>query len=221
MTVSSPTPWRRAATADLRRRLTDLAAGRLEAGAALLRRYGRRVQGNGRTLVLGGVRSGKSRHAEELMAGHRHVLYLATGLPPSADDPEWASRIAAHRARRPPYWRTVETADLTGALREARAPVLIDCLGTWVSRVLDEVGAWQQEDGWQQRVDERLQAFVDTWQATTVPAVAVTNEVGSGVVPGTVSGRIFRDVLGSLNTAVAANSDTVRLVVAGRMLDLR
>ncbi|PXY26223.1 adenosylcobinamide kinase/adenosylcobinamide phosphate guanyltransferase [Prauserella sp. PE36] len=206
---------------DPRRRLTEAVAGRLEAGAALLRRYGRRAQGNGRTLILGGVRSGKSRHAEQLMARHPYVVYVAAGLPPSDDDPEWAARVAAHRARRPVSWRTVETADLAGALREARSPVLIDCLGTWVSRVLDEVGAWQQEDGWEARLDERLQTFVDVWQATTVPVVAVSNEVGSGVVPPTVSGRIFRDVLGALNTAVAAHSDTVRLVVAGRALDLR
>ncbi|WP_106178346.1 bifunctional adenosylcobinamide kinase/adenosylcobinamide-phosphate guanylyltransferase [Prauserella shujinwangii] len=205
---------------DRRRRLADLAAGRLETAAALLRRYGRRGEGHGRVLVLGGVRSGKSRHAEQLMSRHNHVVYVAAGLPPSADDPEWAARVAAHRARRPPHWRTVETDDLTGTLRELTTPVLIDCLGTWVSRVLDEVGAWQQEDGWQERVDERLQAFVDTWRATTVPVVAVSNEVGSGVVPPTPAGRIFRDVLGSLNTAVAAESHSVRLVVAGRVIHI-
>ncbi|MBK1786921.1 bifunctional adenosylcobinamide kinase/adenosylcobinamide-phosphate guanylyltransferase [Prauserella cavernicola] len=206
---------------DPRRRLTDAVAGRLESGAAALRRYGRRVQGTGRTLILGGVRSGKSRHAEQLMTRHPHVVYIAAGLPPSDEDPEWAARVAAHRARRPVSWRTVETSDLASALRDARSPVLIDCLGTWASRVLDEVGAWDQQDGWEARLDERLQAFVDIWQSTTVPVVAVSNEVGSGVVPPTPSGRIFRDVLGALNTAVAAHSDDVRLVVAGRVLDLR
>lgn len=203
------------------RRLAEAVATRLEAGAALLRRYGRRATGHGRVLILGGVRSGKSRHAEQLMARYNSVNYVAAGLPPSDDDPEWAARVAAHRARRPAHWRTIETSDLTSALAGANGPMLIDCLGTWVSRVLDEVGAWEREEGWERGVDERLQSFVDVWQATRVPVVAVSNEVGSGVVPPTPAGRIFRDVLGSLNTAVAANADTVRLVVAGRTLDLR
>ncbi|MFC4000543.1 bifunctional adenosylcobinamide kinase/adenosylcobinamide-phosphate guanylyltransferase [Prauserella oleivorans] len=205
---------------DPRRRLLEFVADRLETGAALLRGYGRRFPGPSRTLVLGGVRSGKSRHAEQLMSRYPHVTYVASGLPPSDDDPEWAARIAAHRARRPAHWRTVETADLTSALRESTTPVLIDCLGTWLSRVLDEVGAWHQQDGWQQRVDERLLAFVDAWRQATVPVVAVSNEVGSGVVPHTASGRIFRDVLGALNTEVASHSESVRLVVAGRALTL-
>lgn len=202
----------------LSRRLAASAADGLEAGAAFLRRYS--VAGGGRTLVLGGVRSGKSRHAEELMARHGEVVYVAAGHPPSDDDPEWAARVAAHRERRPAHWRTVETADLAGALRETTSPTLIDCLGTWLSRVLDEVGAWEDRAGWRHRVDERLGEFVETWTATTVPVVAVSNEVGSGVVPPTPSGRIFRDVLGALNTAVAAESHSVRLVVAGQVLDL-
>ncbi len=105
-------------------------------------------------------------------------------------------------------------------MRAATGPVLIDCLGTWVSRVLDEVGAWDQSDGWQQRLDTRLLAFVEAWRATTVPVVSVSNEVGSGVVPHTQAGRVFRDVLGALNTNIAAHSDSVRLVVAGRAITL-
>lgn len=210
-------------TNDSRRRFADVAnvvADRLEAGATMLRRFGRGAGGNGRVLVLGGVRSGKSRYAEQLMAGYNHVTYVAGGPPPTDDDPEWAARVAAHRARRPAHWRTVENADLAGTLRSTTVPMLVDCLGTWLSRVLDEVGAWQQEQGWQQRVDERLQDVVDAWRTTTVPIVAVSNEVGSGVVPATVSGRIFRDVLGALNTAVAAESHSVRLLVAGRVVRL-
>lgn len=170
--------------------------------------------------MLGGVRSGKSRYAERLAEEHASVVYIAAGMPPSDDDPEWSARVAAHRARRPAHWTTVETGDVASALREADAPVLIDCLGTWLTRVLDESGAWEQRDGWQQRVDERLGAFTEAWRQTEVPAVAVSNEVGSGIVPSTASGRIFRDVLGALNTAVATHSDHVRLVVAGRVLTL-
>lgn len=203
-----------------RRRVTEFVANRLEVGAALLRSYGRRARGGGRTLVLGGVRSGKSRHAEELMSGYRYVTYVAGSAPPTGDDPEWAARVAAHRARRPAHWRTIETLDIAGTLRQVTSPVLIDCLGTWLARVLGEVGAWEQRPGWQRAVDERLQDFVDAWQTTTVPVVAVSNEVGSGVVPATHSGRVFRDVLGALNTAVAAGADSVRLVVAGRVVHL-
>ncbi|WP_020666828.1 bifunctional adenosylcobinamide kinase/adenosylcobinamide-phosphate guanylyltransferase [Amycolatopsis nigrescens] len=198
-------------------KLTQRLAALLEMVARLLRRYAR---GDQKVLVLGGVRSGKSRHAERLMTRHPEVVYVAAGLPPSEDDPEWAARVAAHRARRPANWRTLETSDLAKVLREASRPLLIDCLGTWLSRVLDEVGAWQQTEGWELRLDERLEDFLAAWAGAHVPVVAVSNEVGSGVVPGTVAGRLFRDVLGALNTRVAAGSDSVRLVVAGRLLEL-
>ncbi|MBB3052182.1 adenosylcobinamide kinase/adenosylcobinamide-phosphate guanylyltransferase [Prauserella isguenensis] len=212
-------------TNDAKRRLAESAARRLEAAASALRGRGqptKRVNDvdGGKTLVLGGVRSGKSRYAEELAGRYPAVTYIAAGMPPSDDDPEWSARVAAHRARRPSHWTTVETGDVTAALRDADSPVLIDCLGTWLTRVLDESGAWEQRDGWQQRVDERLGAFADAWRQAAVPAIAVSNEVGSGVVPASASGRIFRDVLGALNTAVATHSDAVRLIVAGRVLTL-
>ncbi|WP_370947530.1 bifunctional adenosylcobinamide kinase/adenosylcobinamide-phosphate guanylyltransferase [Amycolatopsis sp. cg5] len=198
-------------------KLTLRLAALLETAARTLRSYGRE---DGKVLVLGGVRSGKSRHAEDLMTRHGNVVYVAAGLPPTDDDPEWAARVAAHRARRPSTWRTVETSDLTSVLRSARSPLLIDCLGTWLSRVLDEVGAWEQRKGWERRLDDRLEDFLAAWASAGVPIVAVSNEVGSGVVPATFSGRLFRDVLGTLNSRVAAESDRVRLVVAGRALDL-
>lgn len=198
-------------------KLTHRLAGYLESAARLLRRYGRE---DGKVLILGGVRSGKSRHAEELIARHPHVVYVAAGLPTTADDPEWAARVAAHQARRPAGWRTIETSDLTTVLRNATSPLIIDCLGTWLTRVLDEVGAWEQRRGWERRLDDVLEDFLAAWASVRVPVVAVSNEVGSGVVPATVSGRLFRDVLGTLNNRVAAESDRVLLVVAGRVLDL-
>ncbi|MFF1609700.1 bifunctional adenosylcobinamide kinase/adenosylcobinamide-phosphate guanylyltransferase [Amycolatopsis sp. NPDC058278] len=185
--------------------------------ARALRRYGR---DEGKVLVLGGVRSGKSRHAERLVAHHPHLIYVAPGLPAGEDDPEWAARVAAHQARRPANWKTVETTDLAGILRTATEPLLIDCLGTWLSRVLDDVGAWRQKPGWEHRLDDRLEDFLAAWAAARVPVVAVSNEVGSGVVPATSSGRLFRDVLGALNNRVSADADRVVLVVAGRALDL-
>ncbi|MGH3520743.1 MAG: bifunctional adenosylcobinamide kinase/adenosylcobinamide-phosphate guanylyltransferase [Haloechinothrix sp.] len=174
----------------------------------------------GKVLVLGGARSGKSGHAERLISRYPEVTYLATGNPTSADDPEWAERIRLHRERRPARWRTVETADPAAVLRESRTPVLLDCLATWLDRVLDDAGAWQETEGWQQRVEDRVTEFLDAWRAATVPIIAVSNEVGSGVVPATPSGRVFRDVLGSLNSRVAEHADRVLLVVAGRALDL-
>ncbi|WP_134662570.1 MULTISPECIES: bifunctional adenosylcobinamide kinase/adenosylcobinamide-phosphate guanylyltransferase [unclassified Amycolatopsis] len=198
-------------------KLTHRLAGSLETLAQALRRYGR---DDGKVLVLGGVRSGKSRHAERLVAHHPHLVYVAPGLPPSAEDPEWAARVEAHRARRPRHWTTVETTDLATVLRNATSPLLIDCLGTWLSRVLDEVGAWSGKKGWERRLDDRLEDFLAAWSQARVPIVAVSNEVGSGVVPATVSGRLFRDVLGALNNRVSADSDRVSLIVAGRALDL-
>ena len=205
--------------------LTELVAGRLEAAARAVRAYGDGSSGGPadaatKVLILGGVRSGKSHEAERLIARHSEVTYVAGGLPPSQEDPDWAARVAAHRARRPAHWHTVEGADLADTLRAATTPVLIDCLGTWLSRELDELGAWQQEQGWQQRVDDRLADVVDAYSRARVPIIAVSNEVGSGVVPGTTPGRVFRDVLGALNSQISTRSDTVLLAVAGRILEL-
>jgi adenosylcobinamide kinase/adenosylcobinamide-phosphate guanylyltransferase len=173
-----------------------------------------------RTLITGGVRSGKSRFAESL-AGAGAVRYIAPGYPPG-DDVEWAARVAAHRARRPPHWETVETIDVAGALGAASAAdvLLVDCLTTWLSRHLDEAGAWTDAPDWSERVDAATDALIAAWTGCVASAVAVTNEIGLGVVPATASGRLFRDRLGSLNQRIAAASDRVYLVVVGRVLDL-
>jgi adenosylcobinamide kinase/adenosylcobinamide-phosphate guanylyltransferase len=173
-----------------------------------------------RTLVLGGVRSGKSLLAEQLFAADSHVTYVATGYVPDAHDEEWSQRVARHRARRPSHWRTLETTDLGAALRGATGPVIIDCLGMWMNSVLSRCGAWDEAPGWQAAVDRHVDSFVEAWHAVAVPVVAVSNEVGSGVVPGTWSGRVFRDQLGRLNTRISTASERVLLVVAGRVLDL-
>ncbi|GLY65944.1 bifunctional adenosylcobinamide kinase/adenosylcobinamide-phosphate guanylyltransferase [Amycolatopsis taiwanensis] len=196
--------------------LTQRLAASLEATARLLRRGG-----DTKVLVLGGVRSGKSRHAERLMAPHPEVVYVAPGPPAGNGDPEWAERIARHRARRPGNWRTLETTDLATTLRKASRPLLIDCLGTWVSQVLGEVGAWDAADGWELRLDERMEDFLAAFSAAHVPVVVVSNEAGMGVVPATFSGRVFRDVLGTLNNRVGALVDSVQLVMAGRVVRLR
>ena len=180
-----------------------------------------------RTLVTGGVRSGKSTISENLvteaaalLASDVPVTYVATG--PSADDPDWADRIATHRGRRPDSWRTVETTDLASTLDSLTGPALIDCLGTWLTAVLDELDVWDApRENWQPTLHERTGAVVAAWSRCPHDVVAVTNEVGWGVVSEHRSGRIFADELGLLNQDIARASDSVLLVVAGHILPLR
>ena len=172
-----------------------------------------------RILVTGGVRSGKSLHAEQLLAGRQQVAYVAPGPLPGDDDPEWAARVADHQRRRAAHWRTVETTDLPAAI-EPGVPTLVDCLGTWVTAVVDELGGWDREhEAWRPELERRLAALVAAVRASD-DIVLVTNEVGLGVVPAYASGRIFRDLLGTVNQQVAAACDEVHLCVAGRVLRL-
>jgi adenosylcobinamide kinase/adenosylcobinamide-phosphate guanylyltransferase len=173
-----------------------------------------------RTLVLGGSASGKSALAEDLLAARPAVTYVATGPAPSGSDGEWAERVRAHRERRPPWWRTAETADAAGVLGSAPEPVLMDAVGTWLTGVLDRAGAWEGDAGWRAAVDGEVAALVDAWRARTGVAVAVSDEVGWGVVPETPAGRLFRAELGRVNRLLAAESEQVLLVVAGRVVEL-
>ena len=175
----------------------------------------------GRTLVLGGARSGKSHHAEQLLARARTVDYVACGAAPGDDDPEWAQRVDLHRSRRPASWTTVETLDLAGVLGRKGSPVLVDCLTTWLAGVMDECGVWTEAPGADADLAARVDAVVDAWARTRRRVVGVSNEVGSGIVPDTPSGRRFRDELGVLNARIAAVSDRVVLVTAGLPQRLR
>lgn len=156
------------------------------------------------TLVLGGARSGKSAVAER-RAGDGPVTYIATWL--SDDDRDMAARVAAHQARRPAGWSTVETSDLVGAVRGAGAgTLLVDSLTTWVAGAtgfaVDAAGlclALGSHDG---------------------DVIVVGDEVGLGVHPSSEDGRRFRDALGLVNQAVSAVADEALLVVAGRVLRL-
>ena len=172
-------------------------------------------------LVLGGARSGKSERAELRLAGEPEVTYVATGRH-GADDPDWAARVAAHRARRPPWWRTAETTDLAGLLGTARGALLIDGIGTWLAAAMDECGAWDSPGGGagREKLAGRIAELVGAWRQTDAYVVAVSDETGLGVVPATPAGRLFRDELGRLNQALAAESEEAELVVAGRILPL-
>lgn len=178
-----------------------------------------------RTLVLGGARSGKSTRAEQLLADHDDVLYVATAGRRDGDQ-EWAQRIELHRERRPAGWRTLETCDLVAVLGDDAdpAPVLIDCLALWLTAVMDEQGAWEDDswfDGGERAVQGRCEELAEAWRGTRRRVVAVSNEVGMGVVPATAAGRRFRDTLGRLNMAVANVSERVELVVAGQVVPVK
>ena len=149
---------------------------------------------------------------------------------PRPGEAEWAARVAAHRARRPAGWTTVETCELEPLLRTPGPPLLIDCLSLWLTEAMDRVGAWADRDwdapdtppgGARAALAERTAALVAAFRETPRTVVAVSNEVGSGVVPGTVAGRRFRDELGRLNAAVAAECDQVLLMTAGLAQRLR
>lgn len=172
-----------------------------------------------RVLLLGGARSGKSTAAERMLAEVPDVVYVATGHP-AGDDPEWAERVALHQARRPASWRTVETIDLVPLLRADGPPLLVDCLTLWLSRTMDAADVWS-DPARVAEVEQRIDELAAAWADSSRNVVAVSNEVGSGVVPATESGRLFRDLMGRLNTAIAAASDQVLLSVAGRILPLQ
>ena len=164
------------------------------------------------TLVLGGARSGKSRHAEALIeALPPPWAYIATA---QAWDDEMTARIAEHRARRPADWITLDAPlDLPGAIRglpEGR-PVLVDCLTLWLTNLMLSGADWRAEGA-------RLAAAV---AAQRSPVVLVTNEVGAGIVPENRLAREFRDAAGWLNQTVAGACDGVVLCVAGHPIKVK
>ncbi|WRZ93345.1 bifunctional adenosylcobinamide kinase/adenosylcobinamide-phosphate guanylyltransferase [Streptomyces sp. NBC_01007] len=176
-----------------------------------------------RTLVLGGARSGKSVEAERRMEAFPDVLYVATGGARGGDS-EWAQRVSAHRERRPGSWQTVETCDLVPLLAEDGPPLLVDCLSLWLTDAMDSVNAWDDAEwsgGGERALRARVEELVGAVRNTRRTVVAVSNEVGSGIVPATASGRRYRDELGRLNAAFAGECEHVLLVVAGQALKLR
>ena len=173
-----------------------------------------------RTLVLGGIRSGKSRWAEAALAeslqADQPVQYLATGQVVETDA-AWRKRIAEHRDRRPPHWSTVETDDVAGQLRSLpETPTLVDDIGGWLTATLDKRQAW---DGGSLSPDlDDLTAAVAEFSS---PLVLVSPEVGLTVVAATASARRFSDELGVLNQRLAELCERVVLVVAGHPLPIK
>jgi adenosyl cobinamide kinase/adenosyl cobinamide phosphate guanylyltransferase len=165
------------------------------------------------TLLIGGARSGKS-DAAVAMASRWDgpVVFIATG---EARDDEMADRIAKHRASRPSAWTTIETDDLAAAL--AHAPldsfVVIDCLTLWISRLMER----ELSDA---GIDEVVTQAARAAGSRRAPTVAVTNDVGSGIVPDNAQARRYRNLLGAANKTWARVSERALFVLAGRALAL-
>ena len=199
--------------------LAEIGARAVDDGTVVDTRRPRRA----RDLVIGGARSGKSTYAERLAAREHDVTYVATGGA-RPDDTEWVERIAAHRARRPVHWATVETIDPTQALGEAAAmdTLIIECVGTWLTAQLDAVDAWAMDPAdAAAHADRAIDAFIAAIEDCEARLIIVSNEVGQGVVPATPAGRLFRDVLGVANRRIADVCDRTTFLVAGRAIDAR
>jgi adenosylcobinamide kinase/adenosylcobinamide-phosphate guanylyltransferase len=159
------------------------------------------------TLVLGGARSGKSQHAERLAsASGLAPVYLATG---QALDDEMARRIALHRTRRGPAWRTVEEpVDLVETLQHECTPeciVLVDCLTLWLTNLMVAL----------RPVDAECGRLLETLPSLNGPLILVSNEVGQGIVPDNAMARAFVDHAGWLHQGIAEQADAVVFMTAG------
>jgi len=168
------------------------------------------------TLVLGGVRSGKSRWAQQLAANAARVAYVATAQP---CDAEMAEKIRRHRDERPSHWHTFEEPlELGRLIVEYSAGfdvILIDCLTVFVANLQGAADADPVS------MARRIEDFLEALRTLPVSMVLVSNEVGSGVVPPYPAGRKFRDALGELNQRVAGIANNVVLLVAGIPLALK
>ncbi|NPT60557.1 bifunctional adenosylcobinamide kinase/adenosylcobinamide-phosphate guanylyltransferase [Paraburkholderia elongata] len=173
------------------------------------------------TFVLGGARSGKSVHAEQLADNSAlPVTYVATARV--ADDAEFSARIAHHRERRPTHWALYEAGvDLAGAVTQIDAPghcILIDCLTLWLANLLCP------PDGDSLPVNQ-YHAHFAALEAALINAkgkiIVVSNEIGLGVVPLGAATRLYVDELGRLNQRIAALSTQVTMMVAGLPLALK
>jgi adenosylcobinamide kinase/adenosylcobinamide-phosphate guanylyltransferase len=171
------------------------------------------------TLVLGGARSGKSGYAQALI-GNRQAIYIATAR--RTRDREMSGRIARHRADRPASWTTIEEPEwVPRAVRTAApvvAPVIVECATLWLSNLFEREShtpARRQQDILLASVRELAEA------SRLREVVVVSNEVGGGIVPTSRVGRRFRDLQGWANQILAAEAQSVVLVVAGLPLVLK
>ncbi len=176
------------------------------------------------TLITGGTRSGKSDFAQALASriGGENVLFVATA---EALDQEMARRIATHRTSRPTTWRTVETPRHVGKTIQDQLGestlVLIDCMTLLVSNSLLSLGSEPDTAEAEKCVAREVAEILAVAESADASFVIVSGEVGLGLVPQNPLGRLYRDLLGQANQAIAAKSDSVILMVAGIPVDLK
>ena len=171
------------------------------------------------TLVLGGVRAGKSNYAQRLAAKGKRVLFVATA---EAGDADMQARIEAHRESRPSDWDTLEEpVDLVEELTlllDRYDTVLLDCLTLWVSNLLLRD---RDTDSSRKDILAETRRLLDLYQSSNASWIVVSNEVGLGVVPPTKLGRVYADELGRVNQIVAEEADDVYFMAAGLPLELK
>jgi len=168
------------------------------------------------TLVLGGVRSGKSRYVQVLAERVSPVAFVATARP---SDEEMHLKIKRHQAERPKEWRTIEEPlDLDRVLAEEGSNypiVVVDCLTLYAANL------FEAENGNLNIIEQRLQKLYAALRSVPCSVALVSNEVGSGVVPPFPVGRKYRDLLGEINQRIAGLADNVLFMVAGLPLVLK
>jgi adenosylcobinamide kinase/adenosylcobinamide-phosphate guanylyltransferase len=171
-------------------------------------------------LLLGGARSGKSHHAQQLakkLGGK--VLFVATGEPL---DEEMQARIAEHKKARPKNWRTLEMPtgvgkQLAKQIGDAEV-VIIDCLTLLVSNLLRDEPDYSEAE---KRVTSEINQLIAGMDKLDTSFIIVSNEVGMGLVPETRLGRIYRDLLGKANQLIAQHANKVYLMVAGMPIEVK
>jgi len=174
-------------------------------------------------LVTGGARSGKSTFAEETVAKFgENILYIATSIP---FDDEMKLRIKLHREQRPASWETIEAyRDIDTKISQkvrGKSGVMLDCITIMVSnlmleKAMDWEGITVNEIALiEVEIKAEINKLIAFIEACEIPFVIVTNELGMGVVPPTVLGRVVRDVAGRANQALAKAADEVHLCVSG------
>lgn len=172
-------------------------------------------------LVTGGARSGKSRHAESLLAQASAVHYIATS---QIFDEEMAQRIRHHQEGRPAHWQTIERWQGLDRVITPDIPagdaVLLECITTLVTNLLFAFGGEDDPQEWdyaalEQQIDIEIGLLIAACQACPAQVVLVTNEVGMGIVPENRLARHFRDIAGRVNQRLAQAADDVWLVVSG------
>lgn len=171
------------------------------------------------TLVLGGARSGKSRYAQALV-GPRQAIYVATAR--RAIDRDMEGRIDRHRADRPSSWITIEEPEsvprVVRTAAPADAPVMVECVTLWLSNLFER----ESHTPARKQQEILMTAVRELAEASRVrDVIAISNEVGGGVVPSTRVGRRFRDLQGWANQILAAEAESVVLMVAGLPLTLK